>query len=109
MNNFQKNLEQLFREARNPDTNPNDQAPFGFAERVVAHWREIRKQEPWFQVFNRLVNPALACSWIIALLALVYTWQAGSIGFNADSASSGLYENYYADEGEENIWPPANG
>jgi hypothetical protein len=106
-----KTLEQLIESARRTEVTGDEQAPFGFAARVVAQWRESRNQEPFYAIFSRLINPAVICSWMIAGAVLFYSWQSGSLPAGSGSISllGGADESYYANEGEDVIWPQANG
>jgi len=104
-----KNLADLYEAVRRNPSLPDEAAPFGFAQRVVAQWREIQNQDPVYSIFSRLASPALVCSWAIAGMALLYTWQAGSISPANSSPWGSAYDSYYAEEGDDAVWPPANG
>jgi hypothetical protein len=104
-----RSLSQLIETVRQMDRTFDEEAPFGFAQRLTAQWRAMRKPESFLQALTRLINPALACSWAIATMSIFYAWQAESLPIAGDSTGSSLYDNYYSDQGEETIWPQANG
>ncbi|MCC6356885.1 MAG: hypothetical protein IT577_23615 [Verrucomicrobiae bacterium] len=51
---------------RAPGLTEADEAPPGFATRVVARWRAARQEDPWLRMAPRFAVPALA----LALLAI---------------------------------------